>query len=272
MKYSLSILVGLLTIIGSSNLVAAQGMPAFSDNNAPIEISAENSLEWRQKDKQYIANGSVVVTQDDMTINADQLIADYADDGKGNNIDITQVTATGNVTLKNTDSVAVADKAIYDVKTGLIILTGKNLKLTTPEQVITANERLEYNVTTGVAKAIGRAKITGSAEQLEANTITATFSQKQNGQSREIEKADANGNVKITTKEEVITGNKGSYNLTAQKARMMGNVIITRGQNRLEGDEALIDLATNISRMNASNKTNGRVKGVFFPQSNKTGS
>ena len=262
--------IGLVLFIFTSSILPlkAQEFPGLQSNDAPIEISAEDFLEWHQKKKQYIAKGSVVVTQEDMTIEADELIADYVDDGNGDNIDIVQVTATGNVILKNTDSEASADKAIYDVKSGLITLTGNDLKLTTPEQTITATERLEYNVIDGTAKAVGKAKIVGQGEQLEANMITAKFGDNATTNQKEIKTAKASGNVKITTNEETITGNQGTYNVSAQKARMSGNVVITRGANQLEGDEAEIDLAANISRITASQRSDKRVKGIFFPQSN----
>ena len=38
------------------------------DNQTPIEISADQTLEWNQQDKQYTANGNVVVVQGTMTL------------------------------------------------------------------------------------------------------------------------------------------------------------------------------------------------------------
>ena len=104
--------------------------------------------------------GDVEAKQGEVTILAENLIADYNDENGGGNVEIWQLTATGNVRIKNTDSTATGDKAVYNVETGQATLTGNDLKLTTPDQVITASERMEYNSNKGKAKAVGNAKIT----------------------------------------------------------------------------------------------------------------
>jgi len=53
--------------------VAAQSPVSDNDSESPIEISADNSLEWLQNKKQYIANGNVIVTQDDLELKADKV-------------------------------------------------------------------------------------------------------------------------------------------------------------------------------------------------------
>ena len=52
-------------------------------------------------------------------------------------------------------------------------------------------------------------------------------------------------------------------------AEMHGNVVITRGPNKLEGDKAQVNLKTNMSKIFGNAKNNKRVKGVFFPSSRK---
>ena len=113
------ILIIMLLGVGTINTVQAQTSPAFSgDNKEPVEISADKTLEWRQKDKQYIADGNVEAKQGEVSILTDKLIADYRDDNEGGNVEIWQLTAEKNVILKNTDSTATGDKAVYNVDTG----------------------------------------------------------------------------------------------------------------------------------------------------------
>ena len=247
----------------------AQDVPGLDSNSKdPVEISASKTLEWHQKDKQYVADGEVEAKQGDVTILSEKLIADYRDDNGGGNVEIWQLTAKENVTIKNTDSTAVGDKAIYNVDTGVATLTGKNLKLTTPDQVITSQERMEYDTAKGIAKAVGNATIIRGTDSLNASTITANFVKDASG-NQVLKTAKAHGRVTIKTPDETLTGDRGTYNAANNTAKIIGNVKITRGPNVLEGDSADVNLTTNISRMFGSEKSGKRVKGVFFPGSNK---
>ena len=96
------LLIIITTVGGLSSAVAQSPFSSSDKSSSPIEISAEESLEWLQEKKQYVANGSVIVTQDEMTLTADKLVADY-DDNQGGSLNITFLTATGNVVLKNLD-------------------------------------------------------------------------------------------------------------------------------------------------------------------------
>jgi lipopolysaccharide export system protein LptA len=240
----------------------------ISESKDPVEISADGTLEWLQNKNQYVANGNVEAKQGDVTIFADQLIADYVDNESGGNVEITNITAIGNVRIKNTDSTAQGDKATYDINTTEAILTGKNLKLTTPDQVITATKSMTYNSTKGQAKAIGNAKIVSDGNTLSAPTITANF-KKDNIGKQTLSRAEANGGVTIKTPDEVLTGNKGIYNANNDTAEIIGNVKIIRGPNILEGARGEVNLKTNVSKMFGAPNSGQRVKGVFFPGSNK---
>lgn len=245
---------------------AQDANPLKSGSKEPVEISAGKTLEWHQKDKQYVAEGEVEAKQGEVTILAEKLVADYHDDGGEGNVDIWQLTATENVRINNTDTTATGDKAVYDVETGQATLTGNDLKLTTPEQVITASERMEYNSNKGVAKAIGNAKIIQGDDTLSASTITANFSKDVNGK-QELNNATASGGVTIKTPDETLTGNTGFYNAKNNTAEVKGNVKIMRGPNTLEGARAELNMTTNISKMFAEPESGKRVKGVFFPGS-----
>jgi len=250
------------------NLAHAQGINPVEGNKKPVEISAGKTLEWHQKDKQYIADGDVEAKQGDVTILSNKLVADYRDNEKGGNVEIWQITAEKNVQIKNIDSTATSNKAVYNVETGIAVLTGGNLKLTTPDQVITAIQRMEYNTNNGQAKAVGNARIVRGSDTLTANTLTANFVKDINGK-QTLKSASAIGNVIIKTPEETLTGNNGFFNAKSNTAEVKGNVKIVRGPNTLEGDRAEINLKTNISKMYGSPKTGKRVKAVFFPGSNK---
>lgn len=240
----------------------------INSSNDPVEISADGTLEWLQNKNQYVANGNVEVIQGDVTINADQIIADYVDgeNSAGGNVEITQITAIGNVLIKNKDSTAQGDNAVYDVNTTEATLTGNNLKLTTPEQVITATKSMTYNSKSKTAKAVGNAKIIQEKNTLSAPTIQANFKDNNEGQ-QILKNATASGGVTIKTPDETLTGNKGTYNANNNTAEIIGNVKIVRGPNILEGARGEVNLTTNISKMFGAPQTGQRVKGIFYPKS-----
>jgi len=254
----------LLLIIAS--LIHTVQAQELSNSDDPIEISADNSLEWQQKQQQYVANGNVVVTQGTSKIFANQIIADYRENETTGNTEIWQLTALESVRLENDDSIATANKATYNIDTGLSTLTGGDLKLTLPDQTITAQERMEYNINEGVAKAVGNAKIKRDADTLSANTITAYLTKDNNGKQK-LKTAKASGRVQIKTTDETLTGDKANYDAINNTAEMMGNVKIKRGSNILEGDRAQVNLNTNISKIFGNANNGKRVKGVFFPSS-----
>ena len=238
----------------------------LENNDSPVEISADNSLEWLQEEKQYIANGNVIVVQGNSKIFCDRLVADYRENKETGNTEIWQLTAYDNVNLKNEDSRAQGDKAVYNIDTGLSIITGNHLKLVMPEQTITASERMEYNTNKGVAKAIGNAKIIRSTDILSANIITANFSKDKNGK-QILKTANASNGVTIKTSDETITGNDGVYNAITNIVEIKGNVKVVRGPNTLEGARAEVNLTTSVSKMFGKPNDGKRVKGVFFPGS-----
>ena len=75
---------------------------------------------------------------------------------------------------------------------------------------------------------------------------------------------EADGNVVITTPEEVARGREGVYNADKGTATLTGDVRITRGENQLNGERAVVNLNTGVSRLLPAAKGE-RVKGLFTP-------
>lgn len=254
--------------------VIAIGMPCAQAQNQnrdqPLEITADNTLEWHQEARQYIARGNAVARQGEVTISADSLTADYrTGDGNGGNgggTDIYQITARGNVVISGQGATAHGDHAVYHVTEGRAEMTGEQLRLTSPEYTVTARDRFEYWTEQGRLNAVGAARAVRGEDRIDANRLTAIFTQRPDG-NRALSRLEAEGNVTITTPEEVLTGARGHYEAASNTAEIHGNVRITRGPNILEGDRATIDLPTNISRIHGSPAQGERVRGIFYPGS-----
>ncbi len=266
-----------LWIASSLSLLAmtanAQGLQPSNDQ--PIEITADGSLEWNRNEKLFIARNNALAKQGDTSVKASTLTAHYRD-GAGGGMDIHQFEAVNNVELKSKDSTAYGQKADYDLDKGFAIMTGDNLKMVSPDRVVTAKDRFEYWVTEGKLNAIGDARADtknskGETNTLEADTISAILRDNAQGK-RELHSLEATNNVVITTPTEKVTGQHGVYNAQTNKAVLTGGVILHRGPNILEGDRAEVDMNTNTSQLfggpNMPN-TGGQVRGIFYPGSEK---
>jgi len=244
----------------------AQAQETSSNQNEPLEITADGTLEWHRNDKQFIAKKNAKAEQGTVSVSAETLTADYRET-KTSDFDIYQLIASENVIIHSNQSNAYGDDATYNLDEGMAVMTGKDLRLITPEQTITAEDRFEYWAEEGLLKAIGNAKVIRPTDELTADEIHATLKDSAEGR-RELDTAEAIGHVVIKTATETLTGDYGIYRSATNKAEIKGHVVITRGPNVLEGDRAEVDLNTDTSRM-FGDGSEGRVRGVFYPDSEK---
>lgn len=262
---ALSILLALSLFSGPAR---ASDSAAFNpDRDAPLEVTADGALEWRRDGKQMVAKGNAVARQGEVSVSAEVMTADYREkDGGG--MEIWRLTAAGNVRIRSGESEAQGDQTIYELDRGVAVMTGADLRLSTPEQTVTARESFEYWITEDRMKAIGGAKVVRGTDTLEADTLTAIF-QRGDGGKRTLERVDAVGKVVITTDSERAEGARAVYDARTRIAALSGGVRLTRGQNTLEGERAEVDLNTRVSRLVGAPSPagdSGRVRGVFFPE------
>ncbi len=241
----------------------AQDVAAVPSPAAPIEISADKGLEWDRSAHTYTARGRAEAKQGDMKVVSDVLVARY--DAAGSSSDIREVTAEGNVVLTSAPYTAYGDKAVYDLTSGVAVLTGDNLRVLTGVETLTAQDRLTYAAQDGRMTAEGGAVLTRPTDSIAAQTLTASFATSAEG-TRALDTVTATGGVVIKTARENITGAKGVYHAARQQAELTGDVVITQGKNRLEGRRATVDMKTGVSKLYGSTSEGGRVKGVFYPK------
>ena len=156
------------------------------------------------------------------------------------------------------------------------IVTGKDLKLVGSNLTVTAKEKFEYFEPEGKLIAYGRPLVTSGTDTLEADMVTAwinrSTSAKKEAATTEnqsgLKRAEANGNVIITTPKERASGDNATYNAETSQAELIGHAVVTSGESKIEGTRAEINLKTKVSRMISTDGT-GRVKGVFFPVNRK---
>lgn len=240
-------------------------VPAAAASAQPVEISAAKSLEWNRKAKTYTAHENVLVKQGELQIKSDTLTAHYSDaDGM---TDISTLEADSNVAIISPPYTATGDHAVYNVKTGNAVMTGKDLKITMEGDVLTAQDKIEFFSKENKMTASGQATATHGGYTLNADALDALFVQDAQGK-MVADKITGKGNVSIKSAKETATGDSGVYDVRTQKAVLTGKVRILQGENWLEGTRADVDMVTGISRLSGmgDTATDGRVKGVFYPK------
>jgi lipopolysaccharide export system protein LptA len=276
-------------------------------HGGPIDITARDGIEWRQTDQEVIARGDAKAIRGGVTVTADRLTAWYrkkggaaaaqptqvaglAGDSSTEGNEVYRLQADGHVHIFTATDQAQGDKATYDLDQSVLVMTGHDLKLTTPNDVITAKDDLEYWPQKHMAVARGDAiVVTNDAKRIAADTLvayttdnpppavanasaqsTAKPTDDPLAASGKLQRVEAFGHVSVRTPTDIVTGDRGVYVLDTGMARLGGNVHITRGQNQLNGAEADVNMKTGIATLVAQKA--GRVHGLVVPndESNKS--
>jgi lipopolysaccharide export system protein LptA len=80
------------------------------------------------------------------------------------------------------------------------------------------------------------------------------------GGSSSIRRLEARGNVVVTQKDQVVTGETAVFDTKTNLVTMLGGVVLTQGKNVLRGDRLMVDMTTGVSRVESDS---GRVQGLF---------
>lgn len=109
-----------ILVFASMALAAPADQSNRKDRSSlPITIKS-NELTADNKGKTAIFTGKVVAKQGDITIFADRITVNYADN-KG---DVEKIEAAGNVRMVQQNKTGLAAQAVYDSRDGRITLTG----------------------------------------------------------------------------------------------------------------------------------------------------
>jgi lipopolysaccharide export system protein LptA len=287
----------------------AVGQQLDLTRGGPIDITASDGIEWRQADQQVIARGDARAKRGSVTVTADRLTAWYrkkgttgapqpapqptpqpaatglSTDAATEGSEIYRLQADGHVKIFTPTDQAEGDRATYDLDQSVLVMTGRNLKLTTPNDVLTARDDLEYWPQKRMAVARGNAVVvTNDAKRVAADTLVAytqeappTPGAKSSAatpaggkpaddplaSSGKLQRVEAFGHVSVRTTTDTVTGDRAVYVPDTGMARVGGNVQITRGQNQLNGAEAEVNMKTGIAKL-LSTKS-GRVQGLVLP-------
>lgn len=288
----------------------AFGQPIDLSGGGPVEITSLGGIEVRDQEQVAIASGDARAVRGDVTVLADRLVARYRKkldpaaapvgkdpagkttsdptDPENGGKEVYRLEAHGHVRILTATDEAVGDDAIYDIDQAVLIMTGKALKLTTPQQVMTARDTMEY--WSALHMAVGRGNavvVTSDQRRLAADTLVAytvaddepkpaqaaskpSDKGKQAGpalDSGKLKRIDAFGNVEVRSPVDIVRGDRASYIPATEIARVVDHVRVTHLGSQVNGAAADINMKTGIARIAAS--SGGRVQGLIVPNDTK---
>ncbi|MDN3565942.1 LptA/OstA family protein [Paeniroseomonas aquatica] len=297
------------TALGWPLLAWGQGLDL--SQGGPVDVTASDGIEWRQAEQVVIARGNARAVRGGVTVDSDRLMARYRpqaragaapapppaagpatapDEALGGGSEIWRLEAEGRVRITSATDVARGDRAVYDIDQAVLVLTGRDLSLTTAQQVITATDSLEYWSQRKMAVARGNAVVVDNAEgrRITADTLVSYFldgpgtapsaprpappvaaagaAGREPPGSGKLDRVEAFGNVEIRTPTEVVRGSRGVYSAATGMARLLGDVRITRGDNQVNGQEAIVNMRTGVARLVSA--PGARVQGLILPNQN----
>ena len=81
--------------------------------------------------------------------------------------------------------------------------------------------------------------------------------------SSQIRRMEARGNVVVSQKDQIATGDRGDFDMRNNTVVLSGKVVVTKGLDVMRGERLVVNLTDGVSRMEG-----GRVEGIINPKSN----
>lgn len=266
-RLCLTLAVGLAAGFLSLAPAGAQGLSLNPDNpDAPIEIYADEGIEWQRDGRKAIAHGNARAVQGEVTVRADRLIMHYRPREGGGN-EVWRIEADGRVRVTSPDQTATGDYGVYEMDQEVLVLTGTP-KLVTPTEEISARRQIEFWTERNVAVARDEARVISEGRNLRADLLVAYFEETAGGK-KEVSHVDAEGGVHISTATEIARAARAAYDAKSGIATLSGSVKITRGEDQLNGEYAEVNLNTGISRLLGAPPQSGgkaQVRGIITPR------
>jgi lipopolysaccharide export system protein LptA len=251
-------------------------------------------MELQQDEKRAIAHGHARAVQGDVSVTADELIADYRTRPDGGN-EVYRVYASGNVVMKSSSETATGPAAVYDFDKAVLVLEGDPVSLTSDKGKVFAHEALQYWANEHVAVADGHAYAEDKNQhKLYGDKLIAFFREDEatkpgatktasapkgpspltGGDRGDITYVQGFGNVRMETANEIIRAERGAYNIDNGMATLEGGVKVTQGRNQLSGGFAVVNVKGGTSRVFGSAaqagqpplKENARVRALIAPK------
>ena len=241
---------------------------ASGSKDMPIEITADNGIEWEKNKEILIASGNAKASRGGITVLAEVLRAYYRKKTTGGT-DLYRLDAAGGVKIFSDTESMEGQTAVLDFEQAILKVDGKKVIYKAGPDTITANQQMEYWERQKMAVARGNAVAIHKGKTLRADVLKALLRKNKTGRS-EVYIIEAFNNVLIVSGKDKLRSDSAIYKLDSGIATLKGNVSIIRENTILNGDLAEINLKTGISKLLTvdsvgSRRGKKRVRGLIYP-------
>ncbi len=228
--------------------INSQQLTNLNDADKPIEIFADEGIEWHKNKQKYVAVGNAKALSGSLSLESDKIEAFY-NEKESSNMNIKEVKALKNVIVKdNKMKITGGDYAEYNISKDYFLITGKNIILTSESNVLRSKEKLEYWRQKNIAIATGKAEAKKDNEFI-VSAEKLVWYLKETDKKTKVKKLLGFKNVSIKTNNEVAFSDKAIYNNDTEICKLFGNVKLQRGESFLLGEYAEVDLKRGISKL-----------------------
>ena len=247
-KISKSFYLVFILIFLSLKISESQQLTNFDNNNEPIEIFADDGIEWHKNKSKYVALGNAKALSGTLSLESDRIEAYYKEEDSSN-MNITEVRAKKNVIVQDKKmKITGGEYAEYKILKDYFLINGKNIILTSEKNTLKSNKKLEYWRSKNIAIATGSAEAKKDNEFVVLADKLVWYLQERN-QKTTVKKLLGFNNVSIKTNNEVAFSDKAIYNNETEICKLYGNVKLQKGESFLIGEYAEVDLRSGISKL-----------------------
>ncbi len=238
----------IILIFFSLKISESQQLTNFDNSDGPIEIFADDGIEWHKNKSKYVALGNAKALSGSLSLESDKIEAFYKENDSSN-MNITEVRAKKNVVVQDKKmKITGGDYAEYKILKDYFFINGKNIILTSEKNILKSNKKLEYWRSKNIAIATGKAEAQKNNEFVVLADKLVWYLQEKN-QKTTVKKLLGFNNVSIKTNNEVAFSDKAIYNNDTEICKLFGNVKLQRGESFLIGEYAEVDLRSGISKL-----------------------
>ena len=226
----------------------SQQLSNFSNDENPIEIFAEEGIEWHKNKNKYVAIGNAKAVSGSLSLKSDRIEAFYTEK-EDSGMNIKEVKAKKNVIVEDKKMRIVGGNyAEYKTIKDYFLIVGKNIIVTSEANTLRSKEKLEYWRSKNIAIATGKAEAQKDKEFIVLADKLVWYL-KEDKNKTTVKKILGFKNVSIKTNNEVAFSDKAIYNNDTEICKLYGNVKLQRGDSFLLGEYAEVDLKKGISKL-----------------------
>jgi LPS export ABC transporter protein LptC len=213
------------------------------------EIITDQGLICDQNQKQCMAEGHIQVKRGKGVLTCDKLIAHF-DQGPTGKQELKMIEAVGHVHIfsKEDGYDATCHYGCYEVSQQGITLKGSPVIKHRKIEIFATGDVI-YDQVKNKMETHHRATVKRQDNLLQANALIVYFKMDDKQKAKSFDHLIANGDVIVSSPDEIAQGEHGSYFDATDTAELWGHVVISRHNGQLRGERAKVDMNSGQSQI-----------------------